>query len=118
MPEPIFMKLGMFILATAPISSAYFISPYDSVYLYVYHFIVRQRLGKNITAATNTHATVEELLDASFSMWKSRRLVLPRTFCFCVGPIQCRVYSERRVFDPALPSVLILGRLYFLNIRR
>jgi hypothetical protein len=31
--------------------------------------IARQRLGKNITAATNTHATIEELLEApSLSM--------------------------------------------------
>jgi hypothetical protein len=29
----------------------------------------RQRLGRNVTAVTNTHATIEELLDASFSMW-------------------------------------------------
>jgi hypothetical protein len=29
--------------------------------------VARQRLGKNVTAATNTHAT-EELLDISFSM--------------------------------------------------
>jgi hypothetical protein len=27
-----------------------------------------QRLGRNFTALTNTHATIEELLDASFSM--------------------------------------------------
>jgi hypothetical protein len=27
-----------------------------------------QRLGRNVTAVTNTRATVEELLDASFSM--------------------------------------------------
>jgi hypothetical protein len=43
----------------------------------------RQRLGRNVTVVTNTHATIEELLDASFSMWpvsyESRRLVLPRT---------------------------------------
>jgi hypothetical protein len=31
--------------------------------------VARQRLGKNVTAVTNTHATIEELLDASFSMW-------------------------------------------------
>jgi hypothetical protein len=31
--------------------------------------IARQRLGRNVTAVTNTHATIEELLDASFSMW-------------------------------------------------
>jgi hypothetical protein len=31
--------------------------------------VVRQRLGRNVTAVANTHATIEELLDASFSMW-------------------------------------------------
>jgi hypothetical protein len=28
-----------------------------------------QRLGRNVTVVTNTHVTIEELLDASFSMW-------------------------------------------------
>jgi hypothetical protein len=28
----------------------------------------RQRLGKHVPAVTNIHATVEEFLDASFSM--------------------------------------------------
>jgi hypothetical protein len=40
--------------------------------------IARKQLGRNVTAVTNTHATKEELLDASFLMW---RLVLPRTSC-------------------------------------
>jgi hypothetical protein len=31
--------------------------------------VPRQRLGRNVTAVTNTYATVEELLDASFSLW-------------------------------------------------
>jgi hypothetical protein len=31
--------------------------------------VARQRLGRNATAVTSTHATIEELLDASFSMW-------------------------------------------------
>jgi hypothetical protein len=31
--------------------------------------VARQRLGRNVTAVKNTHATIEELLDASFSMW-------------------------------------------------
>jgi hypothetical protein len=31
--------------------------------------VARQRLGRNVIAVTNTHATIEELLDASFSMW-------------------------------------------------
>jgi hypothetical protein len=30
--------------------------------------VARQRLGRNLTAVTNTHA-IEELLDAQFSMW-------------------------------------------------
>jgi hypothetical protein len=31
--------------------------------------VARQQLDRNVTAVTNTHATLEELLDASFSMW-------------------------------------------------
>jgi hypothetical protein len=37
--------------------------------LYGTGYIARQRLGRNVTAVTNTHETIEELLDASFSMW-------------------------------------------------
>jgi hypothetical protein len=49
MVEPISMKLGMYIMASEPMSTAYFINPsHQSVYLYVYPPIVtRQRLGKN-----------------------------------------------------------------------
>jgi hypothetical protein len=36
----------------------------------VYPVISRQQLGKNITVA-NTHATIENLLDASFTMFVS-----------------------------------------------
>jgi hypothetical protein len=52
------------------ISAAYFINPsHRSVCLYVYFsVVVRQRLGKKVTAATNIHAPLEELLDASFPM--------------------------------------------------
>jgi hypothetical protein len=59
-----------YILTTEPISTAYFINPtHQSVCLYVYPTIFdRQRLGKNFTSATNTHATIDKLLDASFSM--------------------------------------------------
>jgi hypothetical protein len=31
--------------------------------------VARQRLGRNVTAGTSTLATVEKLLDESFSMW-------------------------------------------------
>jgi hypothetical protein len=34
----------------------------------VFPFVARQRLGQNFTAETNTHATIEELLDTSFPM--------------------------------------------------
>jgi hypothetical protein len=78
MPEPIFMKLGMYIKAPEPISTAYFINPsHQSVPLYVYPPIVtRQRFGefypsvvdrqrqvKSFASATNTHAIIEELLE-------------------------------------------------------
>jgi hypothetical protein len=67
MPEPIFMKLCMYIMEPEPISTAYFINPSQkSVCLYVYPpFVARQRLGTNVTAATNTHA-MEELLARRF----------------------------------------------------
>jgi hypothetical protein len=45
----------MYIMAPEPIPTAYFIS---LVCLYVYPSIVaRQRLGKNVSMATNTHTT-------------------------------------------------------------
>jgi hypothetical protein len=31
--------------------------------------IARQRLSRNVTAVVNTHATIEEFLDTSFTMW-------------------------------------------------
>jgi hypothetical protein len=31
--------------------------------------VARQRLGRNFTTVTKTHAAIEELLDTSFSMW-------------------------------------------------
>jgi hypothetical protein len=68
MPEPIFIKLGMYIMASEPISTAYFINP-PPISLCFFtcfpHIVARQRLGKKVTAATNTHATIE-LMDASF----------------------------------------------------
>jgi hypothetical protein len=36
--------------------------------MFIPPIVARQRLGKNVTAATNTHAKIEELLEASFSM--------------------------------------------------
>jgi hypothetical protein len=68
MPEPVFMKLGVYVMAPEPISVEYFINPsHQFVCLYVYlPIIARQWLGKNVTAETN--APMEELLDASFYM--------------------------------------------------
>jgi hypothetical protein len=56
MPEPIFMKHGMYFMAPESISAAFFINPtHQSVCLYVYPPIVaRQQLGKSITVAMNT----------------------------------------------------------------
>jgi hypothetical protein len=48
---------------------AYFINPaHQSTCVYVNAPIdAKQMIDKNVTAATNTHATIEELLDVSFS---------------------------------------------------
>jgi hypothetical protein len=55
------MKLGMYIMASESISTAYFINPcHQPLSLYVYQFIVaRKRLGKHVTAETNTQSTIE-----------------------------------------------------------
>jgi hypothetical protein len=60
----------MYIMAPEPISTAYLINhSHLSVCLYMYTPVVaRQRPGKNVTEATNTQATIEELLNASFSV--------------------------------------------------
>jgi hypothetical protein len=47
MSEPMFIKLGMYIMAPEPILAAYFINPSSqSVCLYVYHIVAMQRHGK------------------------------------------------------------------------
>jgi hypothetical protein len=59
MPEPIFMKLGTYIMAPKPISTSYFKNTYDQCgHLYVYPLAFdKQRFGKNVTVAMNTHTT-------------------------------------------------------------
>jgi hypothetical protein len=58
----------MYIMASEPISTAYFINPsHQSVTVY-YSIVPRQCLGKNATAGMNTQAKIDRLLDASFSM--------------------------------------------------
>jgi hypothetical protein len=64
--QPVFVKLGVYIMPPEPISTAYLINPsHQSVC--ISPIVARQQLGKNFTAATNTRATMEELLVASFS---------------------------------------------------
>jgi hypothetical protein len=38
--------------------------------------VARERLGKHVPVATDTQATIEELLEAVFSMWSVPRLIL------------------------------------------
>jgi hypothetical protein len=60
------MKLGMYITAPDPISTAYF--PTFCVSVFVFPYVARQPLGKHVTAATNTQTTIVQLLDALFSI--------------------------------------------------
>jgi hypothetical protein len=66
------MKLHIYsyIMASEPISTEYFITPiHRPVCLHVYsHTVAMQRLDKNVTAAINAHATIENFLNASFFM--------------------------------------------------
>jgi hypothetical protein len=71
--------------ATEPISTSYFLNPFhQSVCLCVYPI----SFGKIVTATTNTQATIEDLLDLSFSM-------------------RCVPY-ERKVIDKFFPELLVL----------
>jgi hypothetical protein len=66
--EPIFIQLGMYIVAPEPISTAHFINPsHQSVCLYVYlPTVAWQRLDKIFSASMNKQATLKELLNTSF----------------------------------------------------
>jgi hypothetical protein len=57
-------------MAPEPVSKAYFINPsHQSVFLHVNsHIVARLHLDKNVTAALNIRVTIDELLDASFSV--------------------------------------------------
>jgi hypothetical protein len=80
--EVIFIKVCMRTMELEPILTSYFINlSHQSVCLYTYTLsslgngsvrkppiVSRQRLDKNVTASTNTHAKIEEYLDASYSM--------------------------------------------------
>jgi hypothetical protein len=59
----------MYIMALVPVSTGYFINfSHPSVCLYVYpHIVARQRVGKQVRPQ-QMHVTIEDLLDASFSM--------------------------------------------------
>jgi hypothetical protein len=79
MPQPIFMKLGMYIMATEPISEAYFINPsHRSVCLYVYPsyrcsvkmFPLQRRIVGDVVFCWIRVVSKE-----------GRRLVFPRTSC-------------------------------------
>jgi hypothetical protein len=82
MPEQIFIKFGMYIMAPEPISTAYFVNPsHHSICIYMYHiFVPRQRLVKKVTVAKNIHTSLSVAVRI---VSKERRLlVLPRTYCF------------------------------------
>jgi hypothetical protein len=57
--EPIFMKLGIYIMAPEPNGVLHKSLPSFCASVRVSFIVAMQRLGKNVTAAMNTHATVE-----------------------------------------------------------
>jgi hypothetical protein len=116
MTEPIYLKLGICNMAAEPIVMAHFIYlSHQPVCLYVYPPDARQRLGKNflnaprhrlgenVTAATNTHATKNcwehQFLCSPCSMKESRRLVLPRTSYSKLAGSSSVLDSNRRLIN-------------------
>jgi hypothetical protein len=88
MAKPVVMKLVTYVLTPDFISTAYFINPsHQSACLYAYsHITARKRLGKNVTAATNTRNSRIVWCVVFYAVrvvWKeSRQLVLPRSSSF------------------------------------
>jgi hypothetical protein len=74
--------------------------------------VARQRFGKNVLAATNTHTTIEELIDTSFSKrsvsYQGRRLVIPRTFFFSLLLVLRRIFSVFSVNSPTISTQELL----------
>jgi hypothetical protein len=68
-------------------STAHFINP-SHQFVCIYVYVARQRLSKNVTAAVNTQARIEEIVGrvvfyaVRVVSKESRRLGLPRTSCF------------------------------------
>jgi hypothetical protein len=87
--EPIFMKLGMYIRAPKPISTAYFINHFNqSVCLYVYHPVVARQLLCKKRYRSNEYTCTNKIIDGRVVFYavhvvseESRLLVLPRTSC-------------------------------------
>jgi hypothetical protein len=71
MREPVFMKIGMYVMAPEPISTRVIKPSHHSVSIRVssrWSVKIPLLLLVNVTAVTNTQVTIEELLDASFPM--------------------------------------------------
>jgi hypothetical protein len=88
-PEPIFMKLGTYIMAAEPISTAYFInSSHQPVSVCVSRILLgngsaKKRNGGNEYTRNNRRIVGRVVFSAVHVVSKeSRRLILPRTFCF------------------------------------
>jgi hypothetical protein len=62
--------LFVYIVAPEPISTSYLTNlSHQSVCPFMYpHIVTRRRVGKNVTATTSIHATIDELLNVSPSM--------------------------------------------------
>jgi hypothetical protein len=59
MSEPVFMKIGMYIMAPEPISRAYFINPiHRSACLYVYSLTLLGNGPVKTLLRQRTHATI------------------------------------------------------------
>jgi hypothetical protein len=89
MPEPVFMKLGMCIMAPEPMSMVYFIINPNTPCLYADLPIV----ARQVTAAANAHSTIEKLFDASF-------------FCIVYGVSE----KSRQFFPEPLAFLLTFAR--------
>jgi hypothetical protein len=104
------MKLGVYIIAPEPISSAYSINPsHQSLRLYVYPLSLLDNDSVKMSPRQRIHTQlIEELLNESYlcgtcRIYDSRKLAFPRTSFYILG-----LYIRRRIKKLALRSFVIV----------
>jgi hypothetical protein len=85
--NPIFIKLGMYIMTSELISTVYFINPFHQSACLSLLSLLRNGCVNNVPAVMNTRNNIiivgrVDFCEVRAISKENKRLILPRTFCF------------------------------------